>query len=291
MVCAFSLTTTTFAQTSTYTGNGGHSNDTWNNPGNWDNGTPAGAVNAVIDTGQYAAAGSGNTPEYTGDLTIRSGGGLLIGGSSGPDDLNAFGGGTVYTEDNTRITFRHPTLTLTNDLDISGRLRINQSESTSGHHTQRHFIGDISGVGTMVVHSVNNNDFHLYGSNSLSGMIIVTNGGSTLNARANYSIGTANVQVDQGASFIIASSLSDVMSDRAELFLNGSGDGASSGKIVLNSSEKVGTLTIDGESKPAGTWGGIGSGATYQTNSFAGTGILTVRWYKIPAPGTLITLL
>jgi hypothetical protein len=279
------------AQTSTYSGaTGAYNNDTWNNAANWDNGIPAGTVDAVIAAGEYVGVGSGDTPSYTGNLYIEAGAGLLIGQSSAADDLNAFGTDTIIMKDGTRLTNRHGNLAFSQKFNILGKARVNGSESSAAHHTTLNFNDQISGVGTMTFYSVNNNTFSLNASNSFEGLIVITNGSSTLIAGSNYAFGEASVLVDNGSTLVINSSLFEVMSDRAELFLNGSHDSGYTNKVVLNSSEKVGTLTIDGESKVAGTWGAPGSGATYQTNTFAGAGILTVRWNQVPAPGMVVTL-
>ena len=71
----------------TYTGNNKSNGDNWNVTGNWDNGVPTGAIDAVIPDSKFVTSDNSNPPAYTGNLSIGAGATLqcgYLGAAAGP---------------------------------------------------------------------------------------------------------------------------------------------------------------------------------------------------------------
>ena len=279
LVAAVLMSTTTVAQTTTYTGpDGAWNNDSWNTAGNWDNGIPSGTTDAVIGSGRTAAAGSGATPHYIGSLTLQNNSVLLIGQNSGADDLRAFGTGTITMSPGSRITLRHGAMTFTNEISYSGDVTIRLSESSAGHHDSRTFSRSISGTGKLTLTSANNNTVHFNAENSFAELETL-NGGMDVHANVSRSLGGGLLVIGTGTSLICETD--NVTRGNAVLELNGSPDGGSSAKLVMNGDTTVRALYLDGARQPNGEYTAAGLGSAFM----AGTGTLRVR-----APGTVIIL-
>lgn len=267
----------------------GGSDDNWNNADNWDNGIPFGAADAIVGNGVTAQVDT--TPRaYTGNLVLLTNATLSFASSTGktalpttPRILTMHEGSKVLTLGGGfgagNLTFGPIVLNGDGIFDASG--------SDNAAFT---FAGPISGDGGLSIIARNNIQGIFQASNTFSGGIIVSNEDVYIKAESDGAFGAGNVTVDDAVSIWIASGLSDAIDDDAVLSLNNSAKTDWTEKMRLDSDEVVGLFQIDGLPQQDGTWGAEGGSATYQTNLFSGTGVLTVRWTEIPAAGTVLII-
>jgi hypothetical protein len=260
--------------TITGTANGpGGSDDNWNNAANWDIGIPFGIQNVIIDTNAQVDTAP---RDFTGNVTLNAGSTWRFVNANGlatvpsaPQTITLNAGAKINAF--ASVTFQ--TITLSGDAEIQA------GASTTGHHGSRIFAGVISGSGKLTLGGVNNNTFQLDASNTHSGGVEtrnVQNQRHRVQANANGATGTGDVIINDYASLVIAGALGDAIADSATLSVNGLKDSSSAAKLVLNSSETVKFLYIDGVPQAPGDYTSA-SGLTVGGDPFiSGSGTLTV---------------
>ena len=233
-------------------------NNSWNNDGNWSVNRPYGNFASVISNGVLAAVDNGSeTPVYSGGLAISNNATLRVGYGNPvlSEELNALGTGTITMYTGAKIVLRYQAaVTMAQAISLQGAAQVDGTSSTTAHHQPRTFSGGFSGPGSITFWSGNNNTFNLNAASTHSGGTTVTSGNCHLAANANGALGTGNVYIENASSLVIAGSLSDTIDNSAALHLNGAKDSGQAAKLVLNSSETVFQLWIDGVQQPGGTY-------------------------------------
>lgn len=264
--------------------------DSWINPGNWDTGVPSGVEDVVIASG-IAQVDSPGISAYTGNLTVESGTRLDL-QFNDVAALRALGTGTITLQSTANIWLRQGfTVNIANSIIFLGNASIlNQSNPTD--NDTRNLSGDISGSGQFTYGMRRGNLLTLSGTNTWSGGFIAnfsdTNFGNMSRVRAdvNGAFGTGNLTFNDGIGLEISGSLGDAIDDDAFLFLNGRGRNS---KLVLNSSETVNRLFVDGQMIGVGTYdssSGLLDG--FGNNLIGGSGSITVL--TVPEPTTTALL-
>ena len=261
--------------------NGGH--DTWNNPGNWDNGIPFGPQAAIVAAGVTAEAWNVDTPAYTGSLTLENGATLQMGWTTNyPPSANALGG-DITMNDGSAIRLRLPFTVDLPAITMAGDGSIHLSPSTSAHHQTRNFNGPISGPGALTVVGNNNNTLHLNVASPdwSGGFVANADDGWRVEANVSGAFGTGDVSFnaraagDRGATLQIDAD--DVIGDAATLFLNGPRDQRVASKLILNASDTVLGFSLDGAPMAPGYYSSTsGLSDSIGNPLITGNGILTV---------------
>ena len=110
----------------------------------------------------------------------------------------------------------------------------------------------------------------------------VVNGGLTKSGAGVLELSGANTyEGDTSVEGGILSLTGASLSDTADVYL------ATFGvlKLDFGGSDTIDSLFVDGISQPAGTWGGLGSGAQFTSPFLEGTGLLQVSTFVAPLPG------
>ena len=248
--------------------------DSWNIDTNWDNGTgrvPAGATSVEIAATKAVVAKSTSTPPYTGGLTISNGGILKV--YNNAQDINALGSGTITMKTGASLSFiSTQTRTISRPIQLLGNASITTGASTSGS-TNITFNAPIDGTFNLSLFANSNSQNHLAAANSFDGVTasaVSTNSWDLswqLYADAPGSLGVGNVTMNNTVSLVINAANS--MADSATLTLNGQKSSKVVSKLIMNASETIAALYIDGVKQPDGI---------YDTSSswLTGTGVLTV---------------
>lgn len=258
-------------------------NDTWSQGGNWDIGlSPSGGLSATINPNLTATA-EGTAATYSGGLTIQANSTLVL--RDGAGTLNALGTGSITMGAGTQLTLLHNSpdnLAISNDIAFAGDTAIFNSGNGTDNEV-RFLTGTLSGIGQLTYSMRRGNTLNIDGTNSSwSGGfvgncsdIISSNLPNGIEPGVNNAFGTGDVTLNDGVRLVIPGGLSDTIDDGATLNLDGARarDGH---KLVLGSDETVGLLNRNGFPYPSGTYGEIGSGATYEHSWISGSGILTV---------------
>ncbi|MEM7395756.1 MAG: hypothetical protein AAF492_25775, partial [Verrucomicrobiota bacterium] len=258
-------------------------NNSWNVDGNWSLGhVPVGFESAVIDS-NIAARINAVPPDYSGNLTLREG--ASFSGWTHPTairDAMPNSPARLILHDGTLVNFRmqNGQAVTFDNIDLMGTATIRGGQSTSGHHGSRNFDGPVRG-GEFILDGVNNNTFNLNTANSFNRFSTgdPQNQGFRVNANANGSLGTGDVEINSNASLDIPAGLTNTIADIAVLSVNGPKDSRRDGKIVLRSDETVAEFRVDGARRVSGTWGSSASAADNIDDVVfdpAQSGILTV---------------
>lgn len=151
------------------------------------------------------------------------------------------------------------------------------ADSSVGGTHSLNFASAISGAGQLT--KIDSNTVTLSAENSFSGGTLVNAG--TLVVASTGNLGTGNVTVGSGATLTLQGNTS--MLDSTDLILSLSTTVVNLDFVGL---ETIHYLTMGGVYQSIGTWGAVGSGATYENALFAGTGLLNVT--AIPEPQTWV---
>jgi hypothetical protein len=267
--------------------------DSWNVSNNWTLGhAPIGSDSAIISN-NVSADVTAIPSNYAGNLILRPGASLAIQNPDGSGVIPV-GPALLSMGDGSALLLQHSgSLTFSGPVEVQGDVRITHGGNPS-HHLTQSFDGVISGSGSLTFLGSNNNIFRLNTANTLGGALYMGSGNSRVEANADSAFGTADVTILNGASLVIAASLSDTIDDGAMLFLEG-GIGNQPTKVVLNSDESIVALWVDDVLQSTGTYGRVGHPTAVFTNSlFSGNGTLTVGGPDVrpplPDPMTLSTL-
>lgn len=270
------------ATTITGTTTGPANGDTWMVIGNWDNGIPNGTQSAILDAD--AKSSVANTAAYSGGLTMQAGRTLLIGGIGSSQNVigceNALGTGPLTMNTNSVIDWRlklsgytFPSLVMAGDAKIS-------ADSTEAHSKSWN-IEAVSGTGTLTIAGTNNNDgwrFKTDNSATWSGGLVITQNNSNrtvVEADVSGALGTGNITSEPGTALQIDAV--DAMGDGAVLTMNGKKTDKRAAKLVMNQSDTVDQLWIDGVQQAAGDYtSASGLQDIDGNNLISGGGTLTV---------------
>ncbi len=259
--------------------------NTMDTTGNWHDGTkwdlghaPAGAENALIETGIAASANNAATPAYTGSLTLRDSASLTI--TEATSAANVFGGAgkTVTLNNGSKIACGSLNVTVNQPVAIVGTATLQCGWSTTGHHRTRTLNGAISG-GEFVIQGINNNTIKLNTTNSFDGLRTTTTSGSNfrIDAYSAGALGVGNVSISNSATLRIYAA--DAMNDTAILRMDGSRDTkiSSTSKLYMGADDTVDKFFVNGVQKAAGTYDS--TSGLVDSDGFAligGAGTLTV---------------
>jgi len=248
--------------------------DSWNTAANWKNGVvPTGEESPRIST-NIAAVVVGAPPAYTGNLILDPDSSLefanasaagVLPGSAYQIQLNSGSALKAFT-----TVSINPAIVLLGNAEVQG--------GSSGNNVT--FIGPISDAGKLTLAGDSGNQFLFTMANSFSGGLAtrtIAGTGHRVYAHINGSFGTGDVAINTNASLFIGAGITNAIADTAILSLTGAKDTTAASKVVLDSSETVFQLFVDGSVQPRGTHGASGSGADYESATlFSGSGILTV---------------
>lgn len=142
------------------------------------------------------------------------------------------------------------------------------------------FGGTISGPGSLSIPARANNNVVLSVANTFAGGVTVSSGSNNkLQATSNGAFGSGNVEVNANWSLVIDGGVSDAINDRAFLSLNGAKASGQAAKVVLNASETIMRLYVDGTQQPSGTYGSssaVPAPDNVDDTLLSGAGVLTV---------------
>ena len=270
------------AQTTTYVGPNKTNGDNWNNASHWDNGIPSGNLNVAIPEGKQVHTDQGTAVPYSGDLTMGDGSQLSIGwvNPRHAADANALGTPgvtTVNTGDGVTIVGRlgtgspvFPALALNGDLLFI-------SNTSTEPPVNWEFAHGISGTGTLTIQGKGNKFVNFSAPGTFDEIIFKNTEGSfdSFITAAGALNGNVTIESRDGTNPDVDLSINaaDAISDSATLALNGANTAT---LITMNSDDTVSSLTVNGSSFPAGTYGGLTSTADQPVSWIGGTGILTV---------------
>ena len=269
--------------TTRYTGPEGRFNrDYWNIADYWSAGVPSGTLNAIIPAGKYASGQSDAVP-YSGNLTLENNAIIELGQGNNATLVNMLGGGTITLNEGSRIYMRNkPSSTHANPLVVAANSELRIGLSTSAHHTNRTWTGEISGSGLLSVYTTNNQKLFLSGDNSswtggfIAGDGLSANKSSTIEGDATNSLGSGPITIGDGVTLAIDAADATVGTD-STLSVSGNPSSREGGKkLKMNANDSIGILYIDGSAQPTGTYGAVDSGADYEFSWISGSGLLTV---------------
>ena len=252
---------TTMDLTNTITGTTG-GDDAWNTAGNWSgNVVPFGVQAAVISAGLTAKVQSDSTPTYSGGLTFLSNAKLQVGWTTSyANSKNALGTGMITMHDGSQVISRAGlgTYTFNQPFYMAGNGLIWAGISTANHNTTKTLAGGISGPGKLTWNGVNGTWGIITTANpSWTGGFETAdpqNQRHRFRVSANGGFGTGDVAINNNCSLYITSGLTDAIDDGAALTLNGVPSSDAGTKLVLDGSDTVNELWIDGVQKPANTY-------------------------------------
>ena len=278
--------------TTTYIGDNNTKNDRWSLVTSWDNGIPAGELNAVIPAAKLATAWSTATPAYTGDLTISNSATVGIGWTTrileSYNALGTPGSTTIFMYGGSLINMRMGGSPGIPAIQLLGNARVRLGSSTQTPASGQ-FGQGISGAYRLTLES-NAGAYNttLSTSNGFSELVVNALGGRggnmwTLKATAAGALGTGDVTINpyQDKSPQLYIGAADVMADTATLSLNGAGPAGNGANMVsMNADDTIAKLFLNGVQQPYGTYGKVGHGGVdYEVSWMTGDGLLTV-----PAP-------
>ncbi|MGB1130625.1 MAG: Ig-like domain-containing protein, partial [Haloferula sp.] len=302
-ILAPDVTTWNFLVTSevtfTTSANLGTNNDTWTAGANWDIGSPpSGSLSATINPGLTALANSTAVVTYSGGLTIEAGATLQVGSGGSTEgrtqSADALGTGTITMEAGSKIQWQMKVSPTVPDLVLNGDASIVTSSNES--HNRNFNFSAISGSGQLTFLGVNNQQ-HTFdtASPSWSGGFV---SGVAGNARTRFIaaeegvFGTGDVTIGALTDLQINNNnggAGNAIDDGAALALDGFGrDQSSAIKVIMNGSETVNLLSVDGFPYPAGTYGRTGlGGVDTELSLFSGNSVLTVTSENDPGSVTV----
>ncbi|HSP44158.1 MAG TPA: family 16 glycosylhydrolase [Luteolibacter sp.] len=278
-----------------YTGaNGAWNADSWNNSINWNNGAgpvPDGSVNVEVASGKSPWA-INPTPEYTGNLTLRSNSTLGLGVTTANNTANALGtstnASTITMEAGSKIIMRYgAAYTFNQNIALTGNATIQLSESTNAHSVARTFASPITGASDFFLIGQNGNVANLNATNGFSSLTASVVGTSNWKVVANAagSLGNGDVTINSAVNLVIGQP--NAMDPSRALRLNGVRSNKVSGenKLVLNAGLTVAEFWLDGVQMATGTYTSssdlLDSGGS---PLISGTGTLTVTGITGPGP-------
>jgi len=271
--------------TNTMTSDGG-GNISWLLGSNWSlDHMPGANDSAVVSDGLTAQVTDLPASfDYEGTLTLNENATLRINDSGGATNLDALSKGGIKMLDGSKISLPTSADPRFPDIELLGDATID-NPTNAAHHDQRYFDGEISGPGSLTLVGTNNNTFFLEETNTFSGGLIANMSGGDwrLEANAAGSLGAGDVTINSDISLVI--NAANAMADTATLYLNGNPDSRRTYKLIMNASDSILALFIDGAEFDPGEY----------DNSFDwldGDGVLTVLGQLdpevIPEPTTLL---
>jgi hypothetical protein len=271
----------------TITGTAG-GNDNWNTAGNWDNGVPTGAIDAVVAAGVLAQVQNTATPSYSGSLTLEDNATLRILNAAGSQNsvTGASGitmnpGSKIQVNINANIPF--PPIALAGDAALESLF------GASDHQTDT--FAAITGSHTLTISGFNNHTYTLTEANTFAELIANSIDRYTIRANAPGSLGAGDVYInkrtsdDRGPVLVVGAD--DAMADTATLYLTGrgwndSGGGAWPGThhaLYMDANDTIAQLFVDGVDMGAGVF------TAASGEWISGGGTLTVLGGGPPPPG------
>lgn len=252
--------------------------DTWNNPTNWDvEVVPSGTFAVTVSAGLEAQVDNDATPPYSGGLWLGANASLTIGASSAyAGNANALGTGPIIMREGSIIIARAGlgNYDFTQGIILEGDATIQAGISALNHGTSKTFSGGIRGAGRLIYNGVNGTWFLFNTSNPLWFGGFGTNDPQSQRhavlAQADGCFGTGDVSINSNCTLVVDAGLIDAIDDAAVLTLSGAKADDQAAKLILNSSETVGALFLDGVPMPEGDY-------TNLVSWLSGTGTLTVR--------------
>lgn len=299
VLIAFAVTSTAYALTTTMAGYAG-STDSWNNPGNWDNGVPSGTVDVVIEKGFIAEVDNSATPAYSGTLTLRENASLKLYKIAGNE--NALLGATAITmQAGSNISFGVNSNINFAPITLLGNASIRPIQ---GVYWKRAFYSSIDGPFKLTLTGYNGYKFNMDSANSFKELVLQSSkvrcvlAGNAAGAFGYGNVSSPNngTSTDKGA--VIEINANDVIDDTATLRLYGAGWALSSGGsygyqgtntiLQMNANDTIAELWVHDTKMPDGSY----TGTADPNDWIGGTGTLTVRSIRplnmIPAYRTTV---
>jgi len=284
VVCAMAMSFvagTALAQT-TITGTTG-GNNSWNTALNWSAGVPSGAINAVVAVD--ANVDNTSTPTYSGNLTLNAGRTLQIMGGN-PGSYNVLGtpaSTTISLNAGVYINFRAGGAPSIPAIQLLGNAKLSMGQSTVGDSTPN-FGKAITGAYTFTLQGKGNCAANLNADNDFGLLLADCQWGSgwRINAKVAGSLGgdvLIPANTTGGRTAILTIDAANAMDDDATLSIYGN----DASLLTVNYNDTIGRLVINGVAQPLGTYGKVGSSATYPSSWYTGNGILTVAGTATPA--------
>jgi fibronectin-binding autotransporter adhesin len=233
---------------------------------------------ATVEAGGGART-LGNNVVFGGTTTIGGTNAMTFNGNASTSGANS----RTVTVNNTALTTFNGTTTI-NGNTSAGTLLVNGT----GNATINGTIVD-GAFGTSILSHGGTGTLTVANANTYSGGTNMS-GGTTISL-ANGAFGTGNVSLTASNVTLTLQGVTNSIADTAGLAIGLIGNTNDLVNLNFNGTETVNTLTINGTTETAGTYGGTGSGAANILPEFAGTGTLTVlSGAPVPEPSTLAML-
>ncbi len=263
----------------------------------------AGGTGTLILTG--SSSYSGGTTLLAGVTRVSNIGNAGANGNLGRGTITFDGGTLLYAgageTTNKAINLRNlgfptfggtiDTTPATGGLVLSGNVTTTGSGSNNlvlkSNNAGNMISGNISESSGAILSldKVGSGTWTLAGTNSYSGGTGVSNG--TLIVTSNGGLGSGQVTFGAGAILTLQGAATNYIGDSANLnipFLNDTLN------LNFTGSDTIKSLLVNGVMQPIGTYGGVGSGATFVLPELHGTGTLTVLTQPVPEPATYMLL-
>ncbi len=246
----------------------------------------SGATSELILSGVIGNGASGTS------VTFSHGSNANVNGTVTLSGANTYTGTTSVTRGTLKLDAGNNRLPTGTTLIIGGGATNDVTVNLNGYDQTVAALRSTAGTGgrtltntsaTTSVFSVNQTSGTEVFDGIVSGKIsFVKSGAGILNLTGTANTFSGNITVN-GGTLGIASAF---INDTAAVSI------ASGAIFALNFSgtDTIGSLTIGGTAQDIGTYGAVGSGATFQSSFFSGAGILNVTIAAIPEPSTYAAL-
>ncbi len=236
-----------------------NSRSSWGNRENWKDGRlPESDDNIIIAEGVTAQTQNTSPGAYSGSLVLKKEAKLILWED---DSLTALPGAPslIVMHEDSQLILRTGDATF-GPIELKEAAEIWGGESTNGHRSVRHFAGEISGEGKLIIEGVNNNQLKFETANTFTGGFLARSSqrqAFMVSGSANQAFGTGDVTIDDYCSLILETQVNDAIADDADLRLVGGGylrvnGSEDSYKIFLRVDETVGGFFVDGKDQGQG---------------------------------------
>lgn len=246
-------------------------------PKNWqENKVPGGTDNVLLEKGARAQVRKASKDPFTGSLMLKDSAVVQI---FSPQTYFAIpqGDSKLVMHRASKVFLHHPSMMSFGLIEVKEDAHIHSGFKKSIGNNIRRFAKPISGTGRLLLIGTESSKFVFEAKSTLSGVVearAVEGQRSDLIAGSNGCFGTCKVVIGDRCSLRIRKAMEDIVSDRAELVLQGK-PGTIASKLDFNSHETVGAFTINGAKQSDGVYD-----AKTHPNLIGGKGKLTVQSAK-----------